>query len=194
MPSEQACRKLGIGLTVLKRQCRKFGIKRWPFRKMKSLDRLITNVQKGITPGETGRVMLKSVEELEEQKRKMEECAIQDLDEQTKRLQQAYSKASHKMRRLAGVTPAVRVKPRTARPPRPPGAHVAGGAAKFAAGARASTCVHMLAHVCANCLHCMLRCALLLPCSTRRCTAMMLTSRHAMCFCARRRAGACGGR
>jgi hypothetical protein len=51
LPSEAACRKLGIGLTVLKRQCRKFGIKRWPFRKMKSLDRLITNVQAGISPG-----------------------------------------------------------------------------------------------------------------------------------------------
>ena len=45
MPSEMACRELGIGLTVLKRQCRKFGIKRWPFRKLKSLDRLISNVQ-----------------------------------------------------------------------------------------------------------------------------------------------------
>ena len=30
-PSEAACRRLGIGRTVLKRQCRKFGIKRWPF-------------------------------------------------------------------------------------------------------------------------------------------------------------------
>ena len=50
LPSEAACRRLGIGLTVLKRQCRKFGIKRWPFRKMKSLDRLITNVQAGISP------------------------------------------------------------------------------------------------------------------------------------------------
>ena len=51
LPSEAACRKLGVGLTVLKRQCRKYGIKRWPFRKMKSLDRLITNVQAGISPG-----------------------------------------------------------------------------------------------------------------------------------------------
>jgi hypothetical protein len=34
LPSEAACRQLGIGLPVLKRQCRKFGIKRWPFRKI----------------------------------------------------------------------------------------------------------------------------------------------------------------
>ena len=101
LPSEAACRKLGIGLTVLKRQCRKFGIKRWPFRKMKSLDRLITNVQAGISPGDQNRTLVKSVEELEEQKRRMEECQVLDLDENTKRLQQAYSKANHKARRMA---------------------------------------------------------------------------------------------
>lgn len=101
LPSEAACRKLGIGLTVLKRQCRKFGIKRWPFRKMKSLDRLITNVQAGISPGDQNRSLVKSVEELEEQKRRMEECQELDLDEDTKRLQQAFSKANHKARRMA---------------------------------------------------------------------------------------------
>ena len=86
---------------MLKRQCRKFGIKRWPFRKMKSLDRLITNVQAGISPGDQNRTLVKSVEELEEQKRRMEECQVLDLDENTKRLQQAYSKANHKARRMA---------------------------------------------------------------------------------------------
>jgi hypothetical protein len=130
MPSEHACRRLGIGLTVLKRQCRKFGIKRWPFRKMKSLDRLITNVQAGITPGENGRVVLKSVEELEAQKRAMEECAIEDLDEQTKRLQQAFSKASHKLRRMATAGAPVRVKPRSATT-RAPRQHASAERSKF---------------------------------------------------------------
>ena len=101
LPSEAACRKLGIGLTVLKRQCRKFGIKRWPFRKMKSLDRLITNVQAGISPGDQNRTLVKSVEELEEQKARMQDCEELDLDEDTKKLQQAYSKANHKARRMA---------------------------------------------------------------------------------------------
>ena len=45
MPSEEAARRLGVGLTVLKRICRKFGVPRWPYRKLKSLDRLITNVE-----------------------------------------------------------------------------------------------------------------------------------------------------
>jgi hypothetical protein len=99
LPSEAACRKLGVGLTVLKRQCRKYGIARWPFRKMKSLDRLITNVQAGISPGDQNKLLVKSVEELEDQKRRMEECAVLDLDDTTKKLQQAYSKANHKARR-----------------------------------------------------------------------------------------------
>lgn len=109
LPSEAACRKLGIGLTVLKRQCRKYGIKRWPFRKMKSLDRLITNVQAGISPGDQNRLLVKSVEELEDQKRKMEECAMLDLDDTTKKLQQAYSKANHKARRNRGEATRIRV-------------------------------------------------------------------------------------
>ena len=45
MPSEEAAKKLGVGLTVLKRICRKFGVPRWPYRKLKSLDRLISNVE-----------------------------------------------------------------------------------------------------------------------------------------------------
>ncbi|CEG01191.1 RWP-RK domain [Ostreococcus tauri] len=109
LPSEAACRKLGVGLTVLKRQCRKYGIKRWPFRKMKSLDRLITNVQAGISPGDQNRLLVKSVEELEDQKRKMEECAMLDLDDTTKKLQQAYSKANHKARRNRGEATRIRV-------------------------------------------------------------------------------------
>ena len=68
---------------------------------MKSLDRLITNVQAGISPGDQNRALVKSVEELEEQKRRMEECQNLDLDEDTKRLQQAFSKANHKARRMA---------------------------------------------------------------------------------------------
>jgi hypothetical protein len=132
MPSEQACRKLGIGLTVLKRQCRKFGIKRWPFRKIKSLDRLINNVSQGLVPSEGGRVPIKSVEELEEQKRQMEVCAIDDLDEETKRLQQAYSKANHKLRRMAEGLPA-QARPRPRAPLPNAGAGASGERWRYAA-------------------------------------------------------------
>ena len=52
LPSEEACKAIGIGLTVLKRQCRKFGISRWPYRKIRSLDKVIQNVKAGLAKGE----------------------------------------------------------------------------------------------------------------------------------------------
>lgn len=51
--------------------------------------------------GGENRTYAKSVAELEDQKRKMECCLTLELDNDTKRLQQAYSKATHKMKRLA---------------------------------------------------------------------------------------------
>ena len=45
MPIIQAARELKVGLTVLKKKCREFGIPRWPHRKMKSLESLIHNIQ-----------------------------------------------------------------------------------------------------------------------------------------------------
>ena len=115
LPSELACRELGIGLTVLKRQCRKYGILRWPFRKMKSLDNLIQRITDNERNNNTLSVSggaLKSVEELEEQKRKLEECAIVDLDGETKRMQQAFSKATHKQRLKQNLS---LLRPRTTR-------------------------------------------------------------------------------
>ena len=45
MPILEASKKLKVGLTVLKKRCRFFGIPRWPHRKMKSLNSLIHNIQ-----------------------------------------------------------------------------------------------------------------------------------------------------
>lgn len=33
LPSEEACKQLRVGLTILKRLCRRFGIERWPYRR-----------------------------------------------------------------------------------------------------------------------------------------------------------------
>lgn len=49
MPITQAAKELKVGLTVLKKRCREFGIPRWPHRKMKSLESLIHNIQ--VSPG-----------------------------------------------------------------------------------------------------------------------------------------------
>ena len=45
MPILEALKKLKVGLTVLKKRCRFFGIPRWPHRKMKSLNSLIHKIQ-----------------------------------------------------------------------------------------------------------------------------------------------------
>ncbi|XP_047169219.1 protein RKD5 isoform X2 [Vigna umbellata] len=49
MPIVEASRNLNVGLTVLKRKCREFGIPRWPHRKIKSLDSLIHDLQATLT-------------------------------------------------------------------------------------------------------------------------------------------------
>ena len=45
MPITQAAKELDVGLTLLKKRCRELGIKRWPHRKLMSLQTLIKNVQ-----------------------------------------------------------------------------------------------------------------------------------------------------
>lgn len=45
VPIVEASKNLKVGLTVLKRKCREFGIPRWPHRKIKSLDNLIHDLQ-----------------------------------------------------------------------------------------------------------------------------------------------------
>ena len=43
-PTERACQHLGVGLTILKRLCRKFGLARWPYRKLSKAARLAGDV------------------------------------------------------------------------------------------------------------------------------------------------------
>jgi hypothetical protein len=45
MPITQAARELNVGLTHLKKRCRELGIRRWPHRKLMSLQTLINNIQ-----------------------------------------------------------------------------------------------------------------------------------------------------
>lgn len=54
---------------------------------MKSLDNLIQRIAEDNNALSASGRTLPSVEELEEQKRKLEECAILDLDVETKRMQ-----------------------------------------------------------------------------------------------------------
>lgn len=45
MPITQAARELNVGLTHLKKRCRELGFRRWPHRKLMSLQTLINNLQ-----------------------------------------------------------------------------------------------------------------------------------------------------
>ncbi|GLJ33331.1 hypothetical protein SUGI_0670610 [Cryptomeria japonica] len=103
MPITQAAKELKVGLTVLKKRCREFGIPRWPHRKMKSLGNLINNIQELVksNAGVSQARLTNAVEILKEQKRLMEEIPGIELDERTKRLRQACFKANYKKRRAA---------------------------------------------------------------------------------------------
>ena len=45
LPEKAVAKELGICLTSLKKLCRSYGITRWPFRKLKSLERTMRKVQ-----------------------------------------------------------------------------------------------------------------------------------------------------
>ncbi|XP_047947463.1 protein RKD3-like [Salvia hispanica] len=101
MPITQAARELNVGLTLLKKRCRELGIRRWPHRKLMSLQTLIKNVQEfGKEEGE-GKLQ-ESLEILEQQRKLMEEIPDLQLEEKTKRLRQAFFKANYKKRKLMG--------------------------------------------------------------------------------------------
>ncbi|XP_059310644.1 protein RKD3-like [Lycium ferocissimum] len=75
MPIIQATKELNIGVTFLKIRCRDLGIRRWPHRKLMSLQTLIKNV-KELKRGEGNGMEQKwkdVIDSLEEEKKRMEE-------------------------------------------------------------------------------------------------------------------------
>ncbi|RDX72001.1 Protein RKD1, partial [Mucuna pruriens] len=104
MPITQAARELNVGLTLLKKRCRELGIRRWPHRKLMSLQTLINNVQEiRKEEGPKSEEKLKNaIEILEREKKLLEEMPDIDLEDNTKRLRQACFKANYKKRKLVG--------------------------------------------------------------------------------------------
>lgn len=47
-PLDGASKELGVSTTIVKRLCRKLGIRRWPYRQICSLDKSINKLQRGI--------------------------------------------------------------------------------------------------------------------------------------------------
>ncbi|KAI4341447.1 hypothetical protein MLD38_026172 [Melastoma candidum] len=104
MPITQAAKELNVGLTLLKRRCRELGIRRWPHRKLMSLQTLIKNVQE--IGGESESCVGKKnivVEILEQERKLLEEVPDVQLKEKTKRLRQACFKANYKKRKILGA-------------------------------------------------------------------------------------------
>ncbi|KAL4036224.1 hypothetical protein IC575_004952 [Cucumis melo] len=109
MPITRAAKELNVGLTLLKKRCRELGIRRWPHRKLMSIQTLIKNVkeiEKGDEEEGNGseNCKLKNVLEiLENEKKLMEERPDLQLEDNTKRLRQACFKANYKKRKLSGL-------------------------------------------------------------------------------------------
>ncbi|KAJ3680438.1 hypothetical protein LUZ60_016716 [Juncus effusus] len=97
----ETSKALNIGITVLKRKCREFGIKRWPNRKIKSLDSLITNLEEEVSRREKENQMeavkavLKRKKMLENERKAIERSPSMDLKEETKRFRQDIFKRRH---------------------------------------------------------------------------------------------------
>ncbi|GKA53721.1 zinc finger, CCHC-type containing protein [Tanacetum coccineum] len=108
MPITQAAKELNVGLTLLKKRCRELGIRRWPHRKLMSIQTLINNVQEGRTSanGAEGKIQ-EVIGRLEEEKRKLEQIPDLQLKDNTKRLRQACFKANYKKRKTMGLAPSV---------------------------------------------------------------------------------------
>ncbi|XVF54318.1 hypothetical protein PTKIN_Ptkin05aG0171500 [Pterospermum kingtungense] len=102
MPITQAAKELNVGLTLLKKRCRELGIRRWPHRKLLSIQTLIKNVQ--VLQKEEGEgsemKVREAVEVLERERKMLEEMPDMQLEEKTRRLRQACFKANYKKRKL----------------------------------------------------------------------------------------------
>jgi hypothetical protein len=78
LPIHLAAESLGVGETWLKQKCREYDIKRWPYRKVKSLEKAIekvTRLLQGCRDPEHGREMQKNLDEL---KKHREELCFRD--------------------------------------------------------------------------------------------------------------------
>ncbi|KAJ8625657.1 hypothetical protein MRB53_034187 [Persea americana] len=103
LPIAEAARNLKIGLTVLKKKCREFGIPRWPHRKIKSLDTLIHNLSEEAAKQERvnqagAKAVTKRQKMLEREKEGIEQKPFMEIKSETKRFRQDVFKQRHMAR------------------------------------------------------------------------------------------------
>ncbi|CAA7035679.1 unnamed protein product [Microthlaspi erraticum] len=100
----EASRNLNVGLTVLKKKCREFGILRWPHRKIKSLDSLIHDLQEEAEKQHekdeaAAMAVAKKKKQLEREKRKMVKRPGMEIGIETKKVRQDNFKKRHRASR-----------------------------------------------------------------------------------------------
>ncbi|XP_006284026.2 protein RKD5 [Capsella rubella] len=100
----EASRNLNVGLTVLKKKCREFGIPRWPHRKIKSLDSLIHDLQREAERQQemseaTAMAVAKRQKKLETEKKNIVEKPFMEIQKETKRFRQINFKKRHRASR-----------------------------------------------------------------------------------------------
>ncbi|CAH8344964.1 unnamed protein product [Eruca vesicaria subsp. sativa] len=101
VPIVEASRRLNVGLTVLKKKCREFGIPRWPHRKIKSLDSLIHDLQEEAEKQQENNkaaamVVAKKQKKLETEMRNIVERPFMEMQIETKRFRQDNFKKRHR--------------------------------------------------------------------------------------------------
>ncbi|KAJ0967950.1 hypothetical protein J5N97_024867 [Dioscorea zingiberensis] len=102
LPIIEASKNLKVGLSVLKRKCREYGIPRWPHRKIKSLETLIHNVQEEVSRQElekkdvAAKAAARRQRMLESEKKCIERRPFMELQGETKRFRQDVFKRRHK--------------------------------------------------------------------------------------------------
>ncbi|ERN17212.1 hypothetical protein AMTRI_Chr09g33970 [Amborella trichopoda] len=106
VPMAEASRNLKVGLTVLKRKCREFGIPRWPHRKIKSLDSLIHDLQDEVKRQEreneaAAKAATKRRKLLERERETIERRPASEIQSETKRFRQDVFKRRHKAKALS---------------------------------------------------------------------------------------------
>ncbi|CAM8947453.1 hypothetical protein QQ045_016443 [Rhodiola kirilowii] len=93
LPIKEASKHLKVGLTVLKKRCREFGIPRWPHRKIKCLDGLIHTLEEEVERQlqdntAVAIAMANKKRMLESEKGTLKRKPFMELQSETKRLRQ----------------------------------------------------------------------------------------------------------
>lgn len=95
LPISKAAKELGMGVTVMKKYCRRMGINRWPFRKLNSMAKLINSVQGTISANGQ---QVDTLDSLLEEKKSIENDPSVKMRQQTKKLRQSSFKERYKIK------------------------------------------------------------------------------------------------